>query len=332
MIIRNSIYGIFVAILLGFVSSYANAKLFSIPVVYVDKYITVRSSVLFAEEKSFHLGDVLSLAVFLEFDPNRVSISNLDETLLLESWRESLWVSYRGPPQVISSKNEKDLTRLEAFYDFQITGCPNPDTQCPGGKAYPLSEITLGTNLMDDSGRVVSTTDISFRPSPSFVGLPSALMLNNGRLESFNLYFPSRAFGLPISANVNPNHSLILLIIGLILVSTMVVVPTARSWLRHRVTTQIGILGNRWERVLDRLQGEKLDDEEFTEGVRVAITWYCYDEYRVNPVYWSEAENKISESALFPLKSIYLQVTQGTKLDIQQRVDMLKQLTEIFKG
>jgi hypothetical protein len=317
-------------IVMCFVSCSAYTKSYSLPVVYTDNHINVRSSVVFTEEESFHLGDLLHLAISLEYDPNRVRISNLNETLLSESWRESPWVALRGAPQLERIDLENGLTRIDAFYQFQIVDCPAPGGQCPGGKAYAMTDITLGVDLIDDNGRVVSTTDVNFRPSPGFVGLPSALMLNNNKLESFNLYFPGRAFGLPIPATVNTNPSLFLFILGLILVSVMVVAPTARSWLRHRVSTQIGILGNRWERVLDRLQEESLEGEEFSEGVRVAITWYCHDEYKINPVHWSAADDNTGED-LQALKTLYLQATQGTEQSSEQRAAIVKQLTENFK-
>ena len=306
------------------------AKSFSLPVVYTDNNINIRSSVLFTEESSFHLGDLLHLAITLEFDANRVRISNLDETLLKDSWNESPWVAHRRSPQVTRSELDNGLTQLQAFYEFQIIACPSPGVQCPGGKAYALNDIILGVDLIDDNGRVVSTSDVNFRPSPGFVGLPSALMLNNGRLESFNLYFPGRAFGLPVPATVNPNPSLFLFIAGLVLLSMMVVAPAAKSWLRHRVTTQIGILGSRWEHVLDRLQNNKLEKEEFWEGVRVAITWYCYDEFKINPVHWSEADDKTGDE-LEQLKTLYIQATQGAELSREQRKDIVNQLTENFK-
>jgi hypothetical protein len=313
-----------------FASCSAYAKSYSLPVVYSDNYINIRSSVLFSEEESFHLGDLLHLGISLEFDADRVRISNLDETLLTESWSESPWVAHHGSPQVTRSELKNGLTQLQAFYAFQIIDCPSVGVQCPGGKAYAMNDITLGVDLIDDNGRVVSTTDVNFRPSPGFVGLPSALMLNNGKLESFNLYFPGRAFGLPIPASVNPNPSLLLFIIGLILVSIMVVAPTARSWLRHRVTAQIGILGNRWEHVLDHLQDDKLENDEFWEGIRVAIIWYCYDEFKINPVHWSEANDK-TDGDLEHLKTLYIQATQGTEQSSEQRKEIVNQLTESFK-
>ena len=327
--IHRSTIATLLVLYLGISTAYA--KTYSIPVVYSDNYIDVRSSVLFTEEETFHLGDALYLAITLEFNSDRVGIINLDETLLTDSWGESPWIVHRGAPQISSSAAEKGLTRLHAFYEFQIVSCPDPGVICPGGKLYPLGDITLGVELKDDNGRVVSTEDIGFRPSPGFVGLPSALTLNNGRLESFNLYFPSRAFGLPIAAGVNPDPSLLLFVIGLVLVSVMVVAPTARTWLRHRVTKQMGILGNRWEHVLDRLQDETLADDEFWEGVRVAITWYCHDEFKINPLQWStDRKDELSEDVLNQLRAVFIKAMHGSDLSAEQRKEIVKTLAENF--
>jgi hypothetical protein len=330
--IKNGIQLYLAALLtLSFASCSLQAKSFFAPVVYSDNYINVRSSVLFTEEQSFHLGDVLYLLITVEFAADRVRISNLDQTLLTDSWSESPWLALRGPPQVSNTLSNNGLTRLEAFYGFQIIACPIPALQCPGGKNYVLEDITLGIELMDDNGRVVSTEDIDFRPSPGFVGLPSALAINNGRLESFNLYFPGRAFGLPVSADVDPVPSLLLFIVGLVLVSVMVVAPTARTWLRHRVTAQIGILGKRWEHVLDRMQDPSLEDNEFWEGVRVAITWYCYDEFKINPVHWSESGDKTDAEELDQLKDLYTQAAYAGELSPSQREVILGKLADAFK-
>ena len=329
--IRTGMRHLLLVLLLGLISCQAMTKTLSAPVVYSDNYINVRSAVLFTEETPFHLGDVLYLAIMLEFNQDRVQISNLDETLLADSWRNSPWIVHRGPPQLTRSIMANGLARLEAIYAFQIMACPNPEAQCPGSKAYVLDDVSLGMDLIDDNGRVVSTVDINFRPAPGYIGLPSALTMLDGKLESFNLYFPGRALGLPVSATVNTTPSLLLFILGLILISSMVVAPAARTWLRHRVTARLGILGKRWEHVLDRLQNETLDDLEFQEGVRVAITWYCNDEIGVNPVHWSESDLKTGKENLQPLRTLYMQSALGSELTVGQRKEVISQLVQFFK-
>lgn len=329
--IKHGICRVLTATLLGLICCQAYAKIYSSPVVYSDKNISIRSSVLGSEETSFHLGDVLYLIIVLEFNPDRIRITNLNEKLLTESWRDSPWVAQSVPPQVTLDTIENGLARVEALYAFQILACPNPGVQCPGGKSYVLGDINLGLDLLDDNGRAVSTVDVNFSPSPGFVGIPSALTMIDGKLDSFNLYFPGRAFGLPISATVNSTPSLLLFIIGLLLISSMVVAPAMRTWLRHRVTTRVGILGKRWEHVLDRLQTETLEDLEFREGIRVAITWYCYDELRINPVHWTEADNITGEDSLQKLKKLYLQVSLGSAISAEQRKEVVEQLAQSFK-
>jgi hypothetical protein len=328
--LRIFIIGTALAVFL--VASPARGESVSGPVVYADQYITVRSMILNFEEETFHLGDVISLQIALKFDAGRVRVINLDETLLRNSWRDTKWIAHYGEPRIIRSGGNDDQTQLVAAYDFQIVGCPDPAFQCPGGKAYQLEDISLGIELIDNDSRVVSTADITFRPSPTYVGLSSALPLFNGRLESFNIYFPSRAFGLPIPVSINPYPSLLLFLIGLVGLVAISVAPTARAWVRHRAPAGIGIIGKRWEHVLDRLQGQTLEDDEFREGVRLAITWFCYDEFEIDPTRWSVDDSApTGDEVLEQLKSIYREAMQGSEVSDKQRRETLALLTDILK-
>jgi hypothetical protein len=83
--------------------------------------------------------------------------------------------------------------------------------------------------------------------------------------------------------------------------------------------------------VLDRLQNETLEDQEFREGIRVAITWFCYDEFRINPVHWTEADKSTGEDPLQQLKQLYLQVSLGNEITADQRLSIVNQLVQGFK-
>jgi len=329
--IKNLTYGFLIAILIGFDCCNVYADMYSSPVVYSDKNITIRSSVLDFEQESFHIGDVLHLVVILEFNPDRIRITNLNETLLTESWRDAHWYAQSGVPQVKLENLENGLAQAEAIYEFQIVACPNPGEQCPGGKTYILDDINLGLDLLDDNRRAVSTVDANFRPSPGYVGLTSALTVVNGKLDSFNLYFPARALGMPEFASVNSLPSLFLFIIGLVLICSLVIAPFVRTWLRKRVSARVGILGKRWEHVLDRLQNESLEDQELREGIRVAITWYCYDEYKINSVHWTDADKNAGEDSLQQLKKLYLRVSLEDEISADQRKEFIRQLAQSFK-
>lgn len=320
-------------IILSFMTCSMRADTVSIPVVYVDNYISVRSAVLYTEEESFHIGDVLHLAIDMEYAPNRVRIANLDETLLRDSWSQSPWIALQGDPVVTQSQTDTDLSKLEALYDFQVINCPDLSLPCPGGKIYTLEDISLGIEILDDDGRVVSNTDIRFKPSPGFVSLPSALTVINGRVESFNFYFPHRAFGTLAMEKINGTLPLMTFILGLLIITGMVLIPMAREWLRQRVHTGVGLLGNRWELVLDRLDNDSLEDEEYWEGVRVAITWYCFDEYKINPIHWQQDEDvSTGDDVIDQLKVVYHEAMTAPTIEQSQRNDIVRQVTDLLKG
>ena len=302
------------------------------PIVYTDTNLTIRSTILNHEEKTFHIGDVQVVKIAVEYDPSRVRLINLDNTLIQNSWQDINWIVPRGGPRLSHTQTGPDRNRAEAWYEIQVLACPDSAEQCPGGKIYALQDIALGIDLIDEDGRVISTTDIEFRPAPGFISLASALTLINGRVESFNFYFPHRAFGAPFILSVNPMPPLMLFIVGILLLGGFVVAPSARIWIRHHIPGRLGLLGERWERVLDRLEDDSLPDEEFWEGIRVAVAWYCFDESGINPVHWgtNEPENTGNEN-IARLREIYIRAINASTTIPEKRKDTLDELKGLLK-
>ena len=225
------------------------------------------------------------------------------------------------------------LASMEAVYEFQPVGCPGAVIPCPGGKVYRLPQLSLGIELIDDGGKVVSTEELAFTPWPGYVALPSSLSVTNNKIEPFEFYFPRRAFGLPEPVEFNSLPSVLLLLVGLLTLGMMVVAPAARTWMRRRVVpARMGLLCSRWKRVLDRLQDEKIEDDEFLEGIRVAITWYCHDMFRINTLKWSTRDGVEPDTGqLVRMKAMFVETLQARSLDNEQRREMLTALTEIFR-
>jgi hypothetical protein len=284
------------------------------------------------ENETFHIGDVQVLKIAVDFDPSRVRIINLDGSLLQNSWQGDTWIVPRGAPRLIHTSIKEDQDRMEAWYEIQVLGCPDSKEQCPGGKIYVLQDIALGIDLMDEGGRVISTTDVSFSPAPGFLSLPSALTLINGRVETFNFYFPHRAFGVPFTLSVNPLPPLVIFIVSLSLLGGYVVAPSARTWIRHHIPTKLGLLGNRWERVLDKLEDDSLSDEKFWEGIRVAIAWYCFDEIGINPVHWSTSKvDNSGDENIEKLREIFIRAINASTDMPENRKETFTALKAIFK-
>jgi len=306
------------------------------PVVYEDRNITVRSSVINIESETFHLGQVISVVIGLDYQPSRVRTVNFDGTLLAGSWDQLEWISLVDGPRLSKRTVSDNYTSVEAIYDFQLLGCPEVVTPCPGGKLYQLPDISLYLELIDDNQRVVSTDQVIFRPWPGSIAVTSALPLIGGKLAPFQFYFPRRAFGLPVSVEANPYPMLIIFFVGFLTIGGMAFAPVARIWVRHRFPSRISILDSRWEMVLDRLREDNIKDDEFWEGVRVAITSYCHDLYNLNTVHWAmesadnSSQTESNDEEIVNLKKLYLNATYGRILDDDLRSEILSNLATIF--
>ena len=302
------------------------------PVVYSDQYLIVRSSIKNIEYETYHVGDILSLTVNLEFAPNQIHIVNLDESLLNQTWAELPGFFIHGEPRIDQDTSDVNKTMLTAVYEFQIVACSGGvEPPCPGGKIYPLPDLVIGIDLLGNDGRVISNNEINFRPWPGYIALASALPLREGALEPFTFYFPRRAYGLPVPLELNRYPAIFLLFAGLLTIGGTVLAPAARAWMRRRVPSRIGLLGSRWERIIDRLQDEHLTDEQFWEGVRVAITWYCYDEIDFDTLQWTENNEDLEspDNELERLKVIYMEAMNPQEANVERRSDVLEILTRL---
>ncbi len=266
----------------------------------------------------------------MEYIPNQIRIVNLDESLLNLSWDKVPGFYLQNGHRIIQDTSESNKIILTAFYEFQLVACSGGvEPPCPGGKIYPLPDLLIGMDFIGGDGRVISNTEVNFRPWPGYIALASALPLREGALEPFTFYFPRRAYGLPVPLELNRYPAIFLLFAGLLTIGGTVMAPAARAWMRRRVPSRIGLLGTRWERVIDRLQEEQLTDEEFWEGVRVAITWYCYDVIEFNTLRWTEntEDHELQNNELSRLKAVYVEAMNPKEVSGEKRTEVLEILT-----
>lgn len=303
----------------------------SVHVVYEDQYITVRSSIDAFEGNTFTLGDILTLKIGVEYDSERVRVVNLDESLLTTAWGQTAWMYVPDEPPRVFHETGNGISRSEAEYTFQVIGCPGEEIPCPGGKVYQLPELSLSIEILGEDAGIVSATDVPFRPWPNYVPLASALPLLSGNIQPFNFYFPNRALGMPISINID--HQYVFMILALVALLTSISVafaPVVKIWARRNISSRSRILGTRWERVLDRLHDESLQEEEFWEGVRTVITWYSHDLFNENIMQWlirrgnGDPGQTISER----LKELLEESARGEKISHVRRQEVLKILVE----
>ena len=175
--------------------------------------------------------------------------------------------------------------------------------------------------------------DVDFRPWPGYAALASALALREGDVQAFEFYFPRRAFGMPVQVELNTAPAVLLALAGILTLGGIGFTPAAKAWMRHRIPARVGILGARWEQVLDRLRDEGLSDEEFWEGVRLAVNWYYHDQYGASTLEWLEvsAAQGPGDGEIERLRALFLEAMSGGPAGAGRRKEVLDELSDIFE-
>jgi hypothetical protein len=258
--------------------------------VYRNDDISVAASIVDLERKIVNFGDVLSLAITINYADGQVSVPQIPAEFFTDVWPESQGAYLLDHRMSEGSVNGRAYTRT--VFDFQIMACPDEEILCRGTREYAIPEFSLAYNKVDDSGNAVPAETVLFRPWPSTVMIASAIPLGEeGELTSFPAYFPTGGFPDPLSAEADASSAgliagSLLLLLGGILMSPFSFFKRASSVQKTR---------RRWEDVLEKIQrGEYQDDAHLFDAIRKCLVWYCADELRVDPFYWVKHEEEVS--------------------------------------
>lgn len=257
----------------------------SVPVVYQDDYVTIRSGVLEVEKGPIHLGDALSLLVEVEFDNNQVRIEKLDGELFKRNWAGQKGIELYAAPVVSTDGESHDRTIMRGLFRFQVLGCPKDLASCPGPKSYALPNFPLGYQIVDDAGNVLNNKSARFKPWPGVLNVTPALPVSGDGVQDFSSYFPGGAWPSVLVVDGHASAGLWLALAGgLGLVIGFGFLPR-----RGRVPRRAAVYhgpARRWEKALSALQEGSLRDDEWADLLRRCVTWYCLDELGRNPYAW----------------------------------------------
>jgi hypothetical protein len=303
-----------------------------VPDVYQDDYIIVRAGIEEAGRVPVHLGDKLSLVIEAEFSGNEVIVEDLDEQLFERSWGSEKGIRLIHAPEIVRTQEANGITILRSIFSFQVVDCPGEFTSCRGNKTYALPVFSLGYQIVDVSGNVVNNKSVRFNPEPDSVVVMQALDIRGeGGLEKLSTYLGNAGYPAALEL-IKDNESGMwpLLIGGLIFMVSFFPVLFSKNTTRR--TDDPRRARNRWEKVLVFAEDKsnELSDEEWSDLLRRCVTWYCMDEYNINPYTWLSDGNSEGESqAVSNLRAYFFEVLNQEGIDKTLRSDYVNKFSAL---
>lgn len=290
-----------------------------VPVVYDDEYVSIKAGVPAVGVRPLHIGDVLSLVIAIEYHPGRSRPQLLDGDFFNRSFAEHRSIALIGEPQITNIKQNDGKQRLQATWQFQVLGCPDETTSCPGSRHYELPILSLTYQLVDDAGNTLNHKAARFLPWPGQIAISPALPIVDGD-NAFSDLFPAGAYPETAGTELMPGISWIATFAGLILLAASFG-RTAAPAKTAAVPRTEGVLSTRWQRALAAAEDRSIDDAKRSDLLRRSFTWYCLDEVGENPYRWlqngaiARAEAACNSENL---RGFFLDLLQQERLDVQQ--------------
>jgi hypothetical protein len=301
-----------------------------VPEVYKDDYVVVRAGVMESGSQPINLGDQLHLTIEVDFKTNEVLVESLTEDLFRRNWGSEKGLVLNNPPVVKVTAISDEISTLRAEYPFEVLDCPGEMISCPGHKMYTLPVITLGYQILDNSGAVVNNKSIRFNSWPGSLVVTPVLPVDHEGLGEFASYFPDGAYSGSVAYTDSYNSGLWTALFGGLLVLTSFV-PGLFTTSAPRRTEVSRKSGRRWENVLALLQEnpDRFTDEEWSDLIRRSAVWYCMDEYAFNPYTWLTDPSSGSAQALQTFKAYFIDVMNEEGIDKSRRSGYLSRFREL---
>ncbi|MBT8100986.1 MAG: hypothetical protein KJO82_14620 [Gammaproteobacteria bacterium] len=300
------------------------------PVVYEDDYITVHSGLSEVGLRALHLGDALSLVVAVEFDGDAVQVEDLDDAWFQRAFVDTAAIRVQQSAATTMTTLTDGRVRVATRWQLQFLDCPEAAPSCAGSKSYGLPIVAVAYRLTAPGGSPADSRSARFRPWPGTVVLASALPVEPGPSDKFADVFPGGAYPNPIAVEAPGQSATMLLLAGAlflgggILAGRQVRQPQQLPMRVHRDR-------RRWETAIAVLADADKADDEWSDLLRRALTWYCLDELDSNPFDWLASET--SDSGLprefEAAKSLFLDVLQQERIAADRREEFLRKLREL---
>jgi len=308
-----------------------SAQDYRISEVYRDDRITISAEIVDLERQIIHFGDVLTLALNIDYDPKRIRIQELDSRFFTGAWSERDGAFLLHHQSITKSGSGQDSSESRNLYRFQILACPEGAVLCRGNRRYEVPEFTLEYELVTASDSEI-IEPIKFRPWPAAIVVGSAIPLDEeGELNSFLSYFPTGAFPSPLSGLEQESPFTGLIAGGMFLLLGGLLMSPLSFFKRSSLATSKQKA--RWEHVLEKLKAGEFEDEaHFMDNLRRCMVWYCVDELAVDPFYWVKHESEVSgkqkqgAGELAEMKELFIQLSHNPQGEGKVLLERLSQL------
>ncbi len=306
--------------------------------VYRDDSITVRAGLQGSSSQHVHFGDVLILVIAVSYDPDSVSIQELDAALFTSAWPADNGAQLMDWQVRRDATSESQKERLRATYRFQILGCPDDDTPtCPGDRTYALPEFVLGVEDLNASDDV--TRSIRFRPWPETLTVSTTLQTDEeDQLFPFETYFPAGGYPDPLVGEDRIRTSVVTAGITLALLMGGLIMWPFRSRTQEKTAADMP----RWQLQLQILrEADTTDDAHYLDALRRCLVWYCNDELQLDPFVWLDlaepgddagdaaGDDSGDDRRHFDLRSLFIDLLHNPA---GQGVEFRKRLETIISG
>ena len=317
----------FAVIALSLIAASASAKE-SAPIVYEDNYVTVHAGLLESGARAMHLGDPLSLVIDVLFDARQVQIENFDDDVFQRVFSRMPSIRLYAPAVVTTRKETGDRVRMTGEWRFQVLGCPDELTRCPGPRSYELPVMTVAYRLIDDAGSTADGRAARFRPWPGKVDVAPAIAVVPKSGATLTDILPGGAYDTPQPVAELAHARSMLLVAGALLFVTGFL-ASARERRPQTLVVRPRNSDSRWQQILAHLKDDTMPDDEWSDLLRRCVTCYCMDELGRNPNAWlGAAAGDVAGGADTPAaaREFFLDVLHQESIDPSRRADYLDRL------
>lgn len=252
------------------------------PEVFRSDAMSVQAGVASGNSQLVHFGDVLTLSIVVNHDPELIAVASIDATLFTSAWSSVPGVKLAGWRQ---RRERSDTGRriLRTDFDFQVFGCPDDAAPtCPGDREYPFPQFEI--RYEDLTSQADQSRAARFTPWPQVLRVASTMQRDaEGQLYSFATYFPAGGYPEPMRGRDGTRNAVITAGMALAaLTGGLLMWP-----FRKRRSDAPGATMPRWEQQLNRVREyDDVDHARYVDALRRCLVWYCNDELGIDPFVW----------------------------------------------
>ncbi len=296
--------------------------------VYRDEQIVINAGISGGSSPSVQFGDELTLTLEVAYDSASISIATLDEQFFSTAWPLTAgvllrdWESRPG----VARRDKFDEVRYQ--FRFQVIGCPDDQSTCPGDRSYAVPEFALPIETMGTQTNEIETKLLTFQPWPDTLTVTTKIVTDlDDQLYPFEKYFPTGGYPEPLQAPNKTRVSLVTAgIASILLIGAMLMWPFGGSG-QKKAAAEVP----RWKTSLQELREAETDDEvRYFDALRRCVVWYCNDELGVDPFVWLDlaegdeaAESDSEHAELRAMFSELLLNPVGRSIELTERFEGL---------